>query len=185
MHISVFDIFKIGIGPSSSHTVGPMRAARRFAEFVVEQGPLSEQDGDVSRWVAGSMPGWADWLARPFSWVGGAVGVTVLVAAAVLCLLWRGRRIAAATLVTAASVAVCGIIGWVGLVIPHFARMLVGPEFSRLLPVSVLLGAGFLLGVDTVARTAARIEIPLGVLTAFVGTPLFLWQLTRARHIWR
>lgn len=93
--------------------------------------------------------------------------------------------IAAATLVTAASVAVCGVIGWVGLVIPHFARMLAGPEFSRLLPVSILLGAGFLLGVDTLARTVARIEIPLGVLTAFVGTPLFLWQLTRARRIWR
>ena len=93
--------------------------------------------------------------------------------------------IASATLITAASVAVCGVIGWVGLVIPHFARMLAGPEFSRLLPVSILLGAGFVLGVDTLARTAARIEIPLGVLTAFVGTPLFLWQLTRARRIWR
>jgi iron complex transport system permease protein len=93
--------------------------------------------------------------------------------------------IAAATLVTAASVAVCGVIGWVGLVIPHFARMLAGPEFSRLLPVSILLGGGFLLAVDTIARTAARIEIPLGVLTAFIGTPLFLWQLTRSRHLWR
>jgi iron complex transport system permease protein len=93
--------------------------------------------------------------------------------------------IAAATLVTAASVAVCGVVGWVGLVIPHFARMLAGPDFSRLLPVSALLGAGFLLVVDTLARTAARIEIPLGVLTAFVGTPLFLWQLMKARQIWR
>ena len=93
--------------------------------------------------------------------------------------------IASATLITAASVAVCGVIGWVGLVIPHFARMLAGPEFSRLLPMAVILGAGFVLGVDTIARTAASIEIPLGVLTAFVGTPLFLWQLTRARHIWR
>jgi iron complex transport system permease protein len=97
----------------------------------------------------------------------------------------RVTVIAAATLVTSASVAVCGVIGWVGLVIPHFARMLVGPEFSRLLPVAVLLGGGFLLGVDTLARTAARIEIPLGVLTAFVGTPLFIWQLTKARQIWR
>jgi iron complex transport system permease protein len=97
----------------------------------------------------------------------------------------RFAVIASATLITSASVAVCGVIGWVGLVIPHFARMLVGPEFSRLLPVSVLLGAGFLLGVDTLARTAARIEIPLGVLTAFVGTPLFIWQLTKARHLWR
>lgn len=97
----------------------------------------------------------------------------------------RVAVIASATLITAASVAVCGVIGWVGLVIPHFARTLAGPEFSRLLPVSILLGAGFLLGVDTLARTASRIEIPLGVLTAFVGTPLFLWQLMKARHIWR
>ena len=73
------------------------------ATDVVEKGPLWEQDGDVSRWVAGSMPGWAEWLARPFSWVGGAVGVTVLVAAAVLWLLWRSRRIAAATLVAVAA----------------------------------------------------------------------------------
>jgi iron complex transport system permease protein len=86
---------------------------------------------------------------------------------------------------TSAAVAISGVIGWIGLVIPHFARMLVGPDFSRLLPTSVLLGAGFLLGVDTLARTVARIEIPLGVLTAFVGTPLFLWQLATARRSWQ
>lgn len=93
--------------------------------------------------------------------------------------------IAAATLMTSAAVAISGVIGWVGLVIPHFARLWVGPDFSRLLPVSVLLGAAFLLGVDTLARTVARIEIPLGVLTAFVGTPLFLWQLATARRGWQ
>ena len=93
--------------------------------------------------------------------------------------------IAAATLMTSAAVAISGVIGWIGLVIPHFARMLVGPDFSRLLPTAILLGAGFLLGVDTLARTVARIEIPLGVLTAFVGTPLFLWQLATARRGWQ
>jgi iron complex transport system permease protein len=93
--------------------------------------------------------------------------------------------IAAATLMTTAAVAISGVIGWIGLVIPHFARMLVGPDFSRLLPTAILLGAGFLLGVDTLARTVARIEIPLGVLTAFVGTPLFLWQLATARRGWQ
>jgi len=97
----------------------------------------------------------------------------------------RFTVIAAATLMTSAAVAISGVIGWIGLVIPHFARMLVGPDFSRLLPTSVLLGAGFLLGVDTLARTVARIEIPLGVLTAFVGTPLFLWQLATARRGWQ
>jgi iron complex transport system permease protein len=93
--------------------------------------------------------------------------------------------IAAATLMTSASVAISGVIGWIGLVIPHFARLLVGPDFARLLPTSILLGAAFLLGVDTLARTVARIEIPLGVLTAFVGTPLFLWQLATARRGWQ
>jgi len=93
--------------------------------------------------------------------------------------------VAAATLMTSAAVAISGVIGWIGLVIPHFARLLVGPDFSRLLPTAILLGAGFLLAVDTLARTVARIEIPLGVLTAFVGTPLFLWQLATARRGWQ
>jgi iron complex transport system permease protein len=93
--------------------------------------------------------------------------------------------ILAATLMTSAAVAISGVIGWIGLVIPHFARLLVGPDFSRLLPTAILLGAGFLLAVDTLARTVARIEIPLGVLTAFIGTPLFLWQLATARRGWQ
>jgi iron complex transport system permease protein len=97
----------------------------------------------------------------------------------------RALVIAAATLVTAAVVSISGIIGWIGLIVPHVARLLVGPDFRKLLPVAVLLGAGFLLGVDTLARTAARIEIPLGVLTAFVGTPLFLWLLATARRSWQ
>jgi len=93
--------------------------------------------------------------------------------------------IMAATLMTSAAVAISGVIGWIGLVIPHFARLLVGPDFSRLLPTSILLGGAFLLAVDTLARTVARIEIPLGVLTAFIGTPLFLWQLATARRGWQ
>ena len=90
-----------------------------------------------------------------------------------------------ATLMTSAAVAISGVVGWIGLVIPHFARMLTGPDFSRLLPVAVLLGAAFLVAVDTLARSVASIEIPLGVLTAFVGTPLFLWQLATARRGWQ
>jgi len=93
--------------------------------------------------------------------------------------------IASATLMTAAAVSIAGIVGWIGLVIPHFARLAVGPDFGKLLPVSAVLGAAFLLLVDTLARTAARIEVPLGVLTAFVGTPLFLWQLVRSRRSWQ
>jgi iron complex transport system permease protein len=93
--------------------------------------------------------------------------------------------IAAATLMTAAVVSISGIVGWIGLLIPHFARLLAGPNFARLLPVSILLGAAFLLFVDTLARTMARIEVPLGVLTAFIGTPFFIWLLATARRSWQ
>jgi iron complex transport system permease protein len=88
--------------------------------------------------------------------------------------------IVSATLMTAASVAVAGVVGWVGLLVPHAARLLVGPEFSRLLPASLLLGGAFLVAADTLARTAAGIELPLGVLTAIVGAPAFLWLLARS-----
>jgi len=90
--------------------------------------------------------------------------------------------IAAATLVTASVVAISGVIGWVGLMVPHMARLLVGPRFDRLLPASILLGAAFMVGVDTLARSAARIEIPLGVLTAIIGGPAFVWLLARNRR---
>jgi iron complex transport system permease protein len=87
--------------------------------------------------------------------------------------------VACATLGTAAAVSVSGIIGWVGLVVPHVARLLVGPNFERLLPASVLLGGGFVVAADTLARSAARIELPLGILTAMVGAPFFLYLLGR------
>ena len=96
----------------------------------------------------------------------------------------RALVIAAATLMTATAVAISGIIGWIGLLIPHAARLLVGPDFGRLLPLSMLLGAAFLLGVDTLGRTAATIEIPPGVLTALIGTPFFLWLFAVARRRW-
>ncbi len=92
--------------------------------------------------------------------------------------------VAAATLVTAASVAAAGIVGWVGLIVPHLARFLVGPSFPRLLPVAALLGGALLLLVDTLARTLAPVEIPLGILTAIVGTPCFIWLLRRSRQDW-
>ena len=90
--------------------------------------------------------------------------------------------IAAATLMTATAVAASGIIGWVGLVVPHLARLVVGPAFTRLLPVSALFGASYLLAVDTVARTVGSVELPLGVLTAALGTPVFLWLLAFGRR---
>ncbi len=92
--------------------------------------------------------------------------------------------VAAATLVTSASVASSGIIGWVGLVVPHLARALVGPDFPRLLPTAALLGGGYLLFIDTLARTAAPVEIPLGILTAVIGTPFFIWLLAGMQRTW-
>lgn len=92
--------------------------------------------------------------------------------------------VAAATLTTSASVATAGIIGWVGLVVPHLARSLVGPDFPRLLPAAAILGGGYLLLIDTLARTAAEVEIPLGILTAVVGTPFFIWLLANMQRTW-
>src|SRR5215472_4940779 len=92
--------------------------------------------------------------------------------------------VAAATLVTSASVATSGIIGWVGLVVPHLARALVGPDFPRLIPTAALLGGGYLLFIDTLARTAAPVEIPLGILTAVIGTPFFIWLLAGMQRTW-
>jgi len=96
----------------------------------------------------------------------------------------RGVVIGAATLVTATAVSVSGVIGWIGLVIPHMARLLVGPRYDRVLPAAVLMGAAFLVLIDTVARGAARIEIPLGLLTALLGAPVFVWLLARGRRSW-
>jgi iron complex transport system permease protein len=96
----------------------------------------------------------------------------------------RTLVIACATLMTASPVAISGIIGWVGLLIPHAARLLVGPDFGRLLPLAMLMGAGFMLAVDTLCRTMATIEIPPGVLTALIGTPFFLWLFALSRRPW-
>ena len=97
----------------------------------------------------------------------------------------RAVLIAAATLMTAAAVSISGVIGWIGLLTPHMARALVGPDFGRLLPASIMLGGGCLVGVDLVARSAAAVEIPLGVLTAGLGAPFFLYLLAIAARGWR
>lgn len=92
--------------------------------------------------------------------------------------------VVAATLITASVVAISGVIGWVGLVMPHIARLTVGPSFTRLLPAAMLMGAGYLLMVDTLARTMADTETPLGILTAFLGAPVFIWLLASGRRGW-
>lgn len=88
--------------------------------------------------------------------------------------------IACATLMTAAVVALAGVVGWVGLMVPHIARLLAGPSLARALPLAVIVGATFLLVVDDFARSIGNVEVPLGVLTAALGAPFFLYLLARS-----
>ena len=88
------------------------------------------------------------------------------------------------TLLTASAVCMCGIIGWVGLVIPHIGRLLVGPDNRRLIPCCILTGGTFMIAVDTLARTATATEIPLGVLTSVIGAPIFATLLMKKESGW-
>ena len=89
-----------------------------------------------------------------------------------------------ATLVTSTSVAVAGIIGWIGLVIPHFARAVVGPNYKVLLPACLVMGAAYLLVIDDIARMLLSVEIPIGILTAILGVPFFLVIFRRTNRGW-
>lgn len=90
-----------------------------------------------------------------------------------------------ATLITAAAVSTSGVIGWVGLVMPHVARTLVGPDHRRLLPATLSVGASYLLVIDDVARAATAVEIPIGILTAIIGAPYFAYLLRRTSGTWQ
>lgn len=87
--------------------------------------------------------------------------------------------IVCATLLTASSVAISGMIGWVGLVIPHFCRMIFGYDYRKIIPAAALFGATFLMVVDNIARLATTAEIPLGILTSFVGAPIFVYLILK------
>lgn len=89
-----------------------------------------------------------------------------------------------ASLLTALSVSVCGIIGWVGLMVPHIARLIIGPEHNRLVPFSIISGGIFMLWVDTLARGLTDFEIPVGIITSLLGAPFFMFLLKRSREIW-
>jgi iron complex transport system permease protein len=164
--------------------------------FVQQQN--SETLQEVYSWILGNIPstGWADVvLVLPYI----AVAAVVIVAlrrvvdvlnlgddeAATLGVNVRRVRLAlvvAATLGTAAAVAVTGLIGFVGIIVPHAIRLLTGVGYRALLPLSVLVGAGFLVLADVVARTAlAPAELPLGVVTAFLGAPFFAIVLRTTR----
>ncbi|MBQ9161057.1 MAG: iron ABC transporter permease [Methanobrevibacter sp.] len=92
--------------------------------------------------------------------------------------------IAGCTLLTSAAVSVSGIIGWIGLVIPHMTRMIVGPDNKILIPAALSLGASFLLLIDNISRAMIAIEIPIGILTAIIGVPIFLYLLKRGYSEW-
>ena len=91
----------------------------------------------------------------------------------------RGIVILSATLITASCVSVSGVIGWVGLIIPHIARILVGSDCRRAMPASMLLGGSFLMFVDNFARLLASNEIPIGILTAFISAPFFIYLILK------
>lgn len=172
------------------------QAAVSYCKLVADP---TDELADITYWLMGSLTGAKmTQVATVFPIL--LIGCTVLFA-----LRWRiniltmgddeastmgvnARRIRimviiAATLLTAACVSVTGMIGWVGLVIPHLCRMLVGADYRKLIPASMLMGAGFLLLVDDIARLATTAEIPIGILTAFVGAPFFLYLITRRKRI--
>lgn len=96
----------------------------------------------------------------------------------------RGIIIASCSVVTALTVSMSGIIGWVGIVVPHLARMLVGPDFRRLLPASISLDMCYLIAIDDLCRTVSAFEIPIGVITGIIGVPMFLYFIYRRKVAW-
>lgn len=88
------------------------------------------------------------------------------------------------TLLTSAAVSISGVIGWIGLVIPHMTRMIVGPDNRILIPASLSFGASFLLLIDNISRAVISIEIPIGILTAIIGVPIFLYLLKKGYSEW-
>ncbi|HEY0746629.1 MAG TPA: iron ABC transporter permease [Steroidobacteraceae bacterium] len=96
----------------------------------------------------------------------------------------KGGIIVCTTLITAAAVSVCGIIGWVGLVTPHIGRMMVGADHRALLPATLSVGATYVLCMDDIARTVTAGEVPLGILTALLGAPFFAFLLRKTRSSW-
>ena len=95
--------------------------------------------------------------------------------------LLRGIAILCSTLLTAGSVCIAGTISWVGLIVPHFARLIVGPSSRRLQPASILLGGLFMLLVDTLTRVVGAEEMPISIMTGLIGAPVFCWLLWRQR----
>ncbi len=98
--------------------------------------------------------------------------------------LLKGMVIVCTTIISSVVVAFCGIIGWVGLVIPHLCRMLVGPDHRVLMPTTLCVGAAYLIFIDNIARIISPAEVPLGILTALVGAPFFMYLLRKTKGGW-
>lgn len=97
----------------------------------------------------------------------------------------RLASIISATIVTATATSLCGMISYVGLVIPHLVRMITGCDYRKTVPASILLGSSFLLLVDTISRSIATVELPIGILTSLIGAPFFLYLIIReAKKLW-
>lgn len=97
----------------------------------------------------------------------------------------RLASIISATIVTATATSLCGMISYVGLVIPHLVRMITGCDYRKTVPASILLGSSFLLIVDTISRSIATVELPIGILTSLIGAPFFLYLIVReAKKLW-
>lgn len=98
--------------------------------------------------------------------------------------LFKAIIILCTTVISSTAVAFCGIIGWVGQVIPHFCRMIVGPDHRMLIPATMLVGAGYLTMIDNLCRLLTATEIPLGILTAVIGAPVFAYLLRKTKGGW-
>jgi iron complex transport system permease protein len=96
----------------------------------------------------------------------------------------KAMIIVCTTIISSTAVAFCGIIGWVGQVIPHFCRMVVGPDHRVLIPATMLVGAGYLILIDNLCRLLTATEIPLGILTAVIGAPVFAYLLRKTKGGW-
>ncbi|KUK52628.1 MAG: putative ABC transporter, permease component [Desulfotomaculum sp. 46_296] len=89
------------------------------------------------------------------------------------------------TIITASSVSLCGMVGWVGLIIPHISRSLVGANHKVLIPASILTGSIFLMLVDDLSRTIFSVEVPLGIITSLIGAPFFIYLMFQKRRVWQ
>jgi iron complex transport system permease protein len=189
-----------GRGTSSLILAGVTVAAFLTAAQTFFQQQRSETLRDVYAWLLGQLQtaGWSDVvMILPYAAVSGALivahrrlldvmrlGDEEAAALGVNVTRVRGVVIAAATVGTAAAVAVSGLIGFVGIIVPHTVRLLAGGSYRIVLPLSIVAGAGFLVMADTLARTVlAPAELPIGVVTAFFGAPFFAVVLRTSRMV--